>query len=211
MSTVYYKAVRPDGTDFRTGTVRYDVGATVTHPNPHRLDASGYLSVSTSPTGCTGMEWPCRLLVVEPVEPWTPDRAGLPNKRACHSLRVVREVPAHEALGPQGEHVAALIDRAASLSGDDLQRLAAARDAAWAAARDAAWAAAWDAARAAAWDAAWAAARDAAWAAAWAAARGLVVRDLIGTHGFTQAHYDTLTGLWRKTIGPVHPEDGEVP
>lgn len=33
MST-YYKATRPDGTDFRTGTVRYEVGTTVTHPNP---------------------------------------------------------------------------------------------------------------------------------------------------------------------------------
>ena len=63
------------------------------------------------------------------------------------------------------------------------------------------------AARAAAWDAAWAAARDAAGVAAWA----LVVRDLIGTHGFTQAHYDTLTGPWRKVVGPCHPDDGPLP
>ena len=39
------------------------------------------------------------------------------------------------------------------------------------------------------------------------AAGALVVRDLIGQHGFTQEHYDTLTGPWRKVIGPVHPDD----
>jgi hypothetical protein len=38
----------------------------------------------------------------------------------------------------------------------------------------------------------------------------LAVRDLIGEHGFTQAHYDTLTGPWRTVIGPVHPDDAEV-
>ena len=54
--------------------------------------------------------------------------------------------------------------------------------------------------------AAWDAARDAAWDAAWA----LAVRDLIGQHGFTQAHYDTLAGPWRTVTGPVHPDDAEV-
>jgi hypothetical protein len=34
----------------------------------------------------------------------------------------------------------------------------------------------------------------------------LVARDLInGT--FMQAHYGTLTELWRKTIGRIHPDD----
>jgi hypothetical protein len=76
-----------------------------------------------------------------------------------------------------------------------------------AAARDAARAAAWDAARAAAWDAARAAARDAARDAAWA----LVVYDLIGQHGFTQKHYNTLVGPWESVIGPVMPNDGSAP
>ena len=85
--------------------------------------------------------------------------------------------------GPQWEAVVALVRRAAVLTFDEANQLAAAGDAA----RDAAW----DAARAAAQDAAWA----------------LTLRDLIGQHGFEQAHYDTLTGPWASAIGPVHPDD----
>ena len=101
-----------------------------------------------------------------------------------------------EEVGPairfeqQGPHVVALIARARVLTAGEAERLAAA----WAAAR--------------------AAARDAAWAAAAAAARdaavALVVRDLIGQHGLTQDHYDTLTRTWRTVIGPIHPDDPEV-
>jgi hypothetical protein len=39
------------------------------------------------------------------------------------------------------------------------------------------------------------------------AARALVVRDLIGRHGFTADHYRTLTGPWATVIGPAHPDD----
>jgi hypothetical protein len=214
----YYKATQPDGTDFHTGTVDWagalTTGEVVRHPNPHRVDASGYLSVSTVPTDCTGMRWPCRLLAVEPVgRVWTPDRKKLPHKRSAPGWRVIAELPATDALGPQGPHVAALIERAGRLTPDDARRLSAARDAA----RDAAWSAVWyavryaarSAARDAAWDAAWYAARDAARYAAWDAAGGaagdavgaLVVRDVIGRHGFTQDHYDTLTCPWREVIG----------
>jgi hypothetical protein len=38
----------------------------------------------------------------------------------------------------------------------------------------------------------------------------LVIRHVIGQHGFTQEHYDLLTGPWRKVIGPVHPDDKEA-
>jgi hypothetical protein len=69
------------------------------------------------------------------------------------------------------------------------------------------WAADWDADWAAAGAAAGAAAWNAAEAAAWAAARALAVRDLIGQHGFTQAHYNLLTEPWATVIGPVHPDD----
>jgi len=82
----------------------------------------------------------------------------------------------------------------------------AARDAAWDAARDAARGAAWDAARDAAWGAARGAARGAAWDAAW----GAVTRDLIGQHGYTQAHYDELTRPWREAVGRLHPDDAEL-
>jgi hypothetical protein len=44
-------------------------------------------------------------------------------------------------------------------------------------------------------------------AAAYFAARALAVRDLIGQHGFTQEHYDTLTNPWKKVFGKVHPDD----
>ena len=112
----YYKAVRPDGTDFYSGMVLWDrVGEIVEHPNPGSPggeDAKGYLSVSVSPTDCTGMDWPCRLLVVEPVEGvpvWEPT-PGLPSKRASHAWRVVRELPAYEALGPNGAEVEAFLE-----------------------------------------------------------------------------------------------------
>ena len=39
----------------------------------------------------------------------------------------------------------------------------------------------------------------------------LCVRSAVGTHGFTQAHYDTLTGPWRTAIGKAHFADAEVP
>ena len=66
--------------------------------------------------------------------------------------------------------------------------------------------AAWDAAAA---DAAWDAAGDAA-DAAQVAARALVVRDLIGQHGYTQDDYDTLTRPWRQVIGPIHSDDPDL-
>ena len=207
----YYKAVRPDGTSFhdpsfrwvpKTGPVE---GIVVTHPHPHDTDPSGWLSAATVPTDCTGMRWPCRLLLVEPVEghPVTAPLDNLPRKRAASAWRVVREMPATDALGPQGVEVAAIIERAGRLTRDEAMRLAAAR----AAARDATMAAttdaAWDAARAAARDATMAATTDAAWdaarAAAWAArdaALATLTRDII-----TPEQYDTLMAPWREVIG----------
>src|SRR5690606_36627242 len=166
-------------------------------------DPSTYLSVATVPTDCTGFRWPCRLFRVRGVGR-AMTATNLPNKRAFLSIDVIEELPAHEAFGPQGEFVVALIERAARLTRDEAKQLAASRDASMDASRDAARDAAWDAARVAAsyaagvaaWDAAWDAAGDAAWDAAWGAAwvaardtaMALVVRDLIGS-GFTQAHY----------------------
>jgi hypothetical protein len=138
-----------------------------------------------------------RLLTVEPVGATGTD-PKFPHKVTGVAFRVTGEVEAHQRFGPMGEHVEALIDRALRLTVTEVKELGAA----W----DAAWYAAWDAAGDAAGDAAW----DAAWDAAGDAARGLVVRDIIGQHGFTQAHYDVLTGPWRKVIGPIHPDDAEV-
>lgn len=207
--TIYYKATRTDGTDFRTGTIDYaaalDSGNVLRHPDPDlTADASRYLSVATVPTDCTGFSWPCRLFEVEAVGDVAEDDR-FPNKRRVAALRVVRELPAHEALGPQGAEIVALIDRVGRPTAGD-----AALGAAWCAARDAAWYAAWDAARDAAWNEARGAAWDAAGIAAGNAAIALIARDLIGQYGFTQEHYDTLTVLWRKVVGPIHPNDAEV-
>jgi hypothetical protein len=124
-----------------------------------------------------------------------------------------------DTFGPQWEPIVALVRRAATLTVDEVEKLDATRDAAWYAAGNAAWYAAGDAAGNAARDAAWDATRDAAWYGAGDAAGNaagdaardtagaLVVRDLIGQHGFTQEHYNTLTRPWATVIGKVHPDD----
>ena len=221
----YYKATRPDGTDFYTGTIDY--GAALASGDTIRLDSDetefpgpGWLHLATVPTACVGMSWPCRLFEVEPVGDVHHDEDH-PHKIGCREVRVLRELPAHEAFGPQGEQVAALIERARCLTAAEIKRLHAAwyaaRAAARAAARDAAWDAAWYAARNAARNAAGYAARDAAgyaarnaarnaaWDAAWDAAWSLVARDLISTDA-----YDTLTRPWGEVIGPIHPDDPDM-
>ena len=219
--TTYYKAVRPDGTDFFSGKVRWlppageplpEGGLIVRHPTATTpslgYDAADYLSVSTEPANCAGMQWPCRLALVEAADAavWTPDATALPDKRAAVVWLVTAEVDAWQALGPQGREVAAIIDRVRMLTADELDRLAAARGAAQGAAQDAAWDAAWDAARGAARGAAQGAAQDAARHAAWDAARdaaraatlATLVRDLI-----TPKQHDLLMAPWRTVIGDI--------
>ena len=119
-----------------------------------------------------------------------------------------------ERYGPQTAQIEALLVRARNLTDKEAEALAvrlAALNAAWAA-QDAAWNV-WCAACAAARTAAlnsWAA-QDAAWDAqyaaqdsGWAARNAvlaLAVRDLIGQHGFTQQHYDTLVAPWETVMG----------
>ena len=135
----YYKATRPDGTDFYTGTIDY--GAALASGDTIRLDSDetefpgpGWLHLATVPTACDGMTWPCRLFEVEPVGDVHHDEDH-PHKIGCREVRVLRELPAHEAFGPQGEQVAALIERARCLTAAEIKRL----HAAWYAAGDAAW------------------------------------------------------------------------
>ena len=173
----YWKAVREDGTDFYSGTVRWapeqgDIpaeGIAVAHPTSTAWgeDHSTHLCASTSPTDCTGFKWPCRLLEMEPVAE-VHEHAG--SKVSALSWRVVRELPAMQALGPQGAAVAALIDGLRRLDAEALARLADARDAARGAVR--------------------VAARDAADPAV-----ALVVWDLI-----TSEHRDTLTAPIRTAL-----------
>ena len=107
------------------------------------------------------------------------------------------ELPDLDVFGPQGVHVAALIERARRLTPDEASALGVARDAAWGAAWCVAWGAAWCAARRAA--------KDVALDAACGAACGLVVRDVITTED-----YDILTHAWRTVIGPIHPDDPDL-
>ena len=204
-----YKAVRPDGTSFHDRSFRWlpesgpVEGHTVTHPTASTVGehASSYLSVSVTPTDCTGMRWPCRLFEVMPAgEVVTPEPNSLPNKRAAVAWQIVRELPATDALGPQGVQVAALIERADRLTDVEARRLFDAWDAAmgaeWHPAKTAAFAV--DAARTTAEDTVWAAVH----VAAGDAGLALVVRDLISVE-----HYAALTGPWRTIIGPIHPDD----
>ena len=172
--------------------------------------------------GRTAVEVADRLNAI-PAETTVVDMVGAfgPNWMSVRGL--VRRVAVLTAA--EVDQLGAAWDAAGDAAGD------AARVAAWDAAWVAAWVAAGDAARDAAWDAAWVAAwvaagvaawvaagdaaedaaRDAAWDAAWVAAGvaagALAVSDLISQHGFTQAHYDLLTGPLASVIGPIHPDD----
>jgi len=220
VSAPLWKATAPSGRDFRTGTIDYATqvdGGIVMHPTSREIvpnEPATYLSVSTEPgETLIGGAWPCRLFRVEAVGNAIAGLNVSPHKRAVLALRVVEEVDAWRALGPNGREVAAIIARVALLTRDEIRRLASARgvarDAAEDAARAAAWAAAEDAPRAAGGDAALAAARDAAGnaaakaaGAAGAAARGAalaaLVRDLV-----TPEQYALLAGPWESVVGPI--------
>ena len=240
----WWKATQPDGTDFYTGTVDYAGALASGEPTPAlsgegEFPGPGWLHLATVPTECVGMSWPCRLFEVEPADDLGDHRPRHEHKVGATSVRVLREIDAHVALGPQGVQVAALIERCATLTADEVSRLNAAwdvardaaRDGARVVARDAAWDATWDATRDTAWgaardtawgaardaarDATWDATRDTAWGAAWGitwdAAWALLLRDLIGQcPGWDQDAYDLLTGPWRQTIGPIHPDDAPM-
>jgi hypothetical protein len=221
MDMTYWKATRLNGTDFYTGTVDYAAALASGEPLPELSGAvafpgPGWYHLATVPTECVGMSWPCRLFEVEPADDLGDHRPRGAYKVGATSVRVLREIDAHGALGPQGVQVAAIIERCATLTADEVSRLNAAWDAARGTARGTTWDAAWDAtrvaARVAAWDAAlYAAAGDAARDAALGAAWGLLLRDLIGQRpGWDQDAYDLLTGPWRDAIGPIHPDDAPM-
>ena len=132
--------------------------------------------------------------------------------------------------GPQTAEVEALLERARTLTDVEVLALGAVRgvvpdaalytalyaawdavlSAAWGAARDAALYTVWNVARGSwdeVWDAVWDAVGGSGRDAALDAAYALFARDLITPAGFTQAHYDLLTGPWRRVVGAVHPND----
>ena len=203
--TTYYKALRPDGTDFATGTTKPRKGSWMPRIDGELIMCSrGYHVSDAVAETLVGGTWPCKLARVEiPDGEWQRQD----HKFVVPTYRVVEWLPAWQALGPNGEAVAALIKRARRVTSREAQALAQAWEAAWGAAREAAWGAAWEAAWGAAREAAWGAAREAAWGAAWGAAGGaaggavgyaawaLVVRDLISREDF-----DTLYGPWASVM-----------
>ena len=189
MSETFYKAVRPNGASFYDPDFRWlpegwvsgdpiPADWVVKHPNPGRrigegseARASEYLSITTVPTDCMGFRWPCVLLEVEAVGRACLDDGYL-NKRRVRAARVIRELPAHEAFGPQGREVVSILERTGRLTAKEVERFPAARNAAWGAARNAAWDAARDAAVA------------------------TLTRDLISAE-----QYDVLMAPWRAAMG----------
>ena len=174
----YFKATRLDGTSFADEETRWVVGEVTSLAEDERrttLCKAGLLHASLEAgESLVGGWWPCRLFEVEPVGKVITS-PGHPHKVGAHEWRVIRELPAWMALGPNGEAVADLIERARHLTVDEIRGLVDARVAAWDAARDAARAAAWD--------------------AAWAAALALLVRDLI-----TPEQFDLLYGPWASVM-----------
>jgi len=215
--TTYYKATRPDGRDFHSGTVDYaaalESGSTIKHKRPKLKDvnAAHYLSLSVEPGDCTGMSWPCRLFEVEPVsDVWTPHKDDLPNKRAVTALKVVRELPPETVFGKQAAEVLAIVARFDTLTTDEKSALRRAVDSTpgfWTA---------WDAVAdlgGLAGRVGLAAARRAlsdqlrGWvvgSAACGAALAVLLRD---QKALARKDYATLTAPWRAVIGSAHPKD----
>lgn len=201
-SGVYYKATQPDGRDFYSGTVLYEVGKRVRPvrvSSRPRICGPGYLHAADVP-GMTliGGSWPCRLFEVtgRPAVGFDHEH---PHKAGFLQLTVVRELPAHWALGPNGLIVSRVIDRTRKITYREALYLAArgvSRGVARGVSQGAARIAARVAARVAAWDAAQDAARIAAWDAAQGAAQALLVQDLITPDQFTQ-----LFSAWQQVIG----------
>jgi hypothetical protein len=217
--TTFYKATRPNGTSFYDSETKWQVGRIVRHPAPDLslgLCSAGVLHISDAPgETLIGGSWPCHLFEVEPRSQPLLHSGTDSHKYGCTEVKVVRELPAWQALGPNGEAVAALIERCKTLTYGEAKQLRAAwdsagyaawdsagyaagyaaRGAAWSAARsaawDAAWDTAWDAARFAAKSAAWYAAWDATWSATWA----LMVKDLI-----TPEQFDLIHGPWASVM-----------
>ncbi|HEY2644559.1 MAG TPA: hypothetical protein VGI56_12470 [Galbitalea sp.] len=226
MPETYYKAITPDGFDFHTGKVDYGTPAkarlkkdrTVTHPSPkaNAVNANSYFSVATVPTDCTGMRWPARLLEVEAIgEAWTPHTSDLPNKRAVTGIRIIRELPAWQLFGAEGERILELIDKFDKRTPEQREALYAAYTADY----DKFWrveSAVFDDGRAD--QAGLVAARDAlcvllvGWHgdySSYCAALALLCRPLVGTV-FTQQEYDILSTPWRSVMGEIHPDDKPV-
>lgn len=71
-----------------------------------------------------GGRWPCRLFVVEPCGEVLTVSSVL-HIDACTRWRILAEIPAWQALGPNGQDVAALLDQARALTFEQAKQIAA--------------------------------------------------------------------------------------
>jgi hypothetical protein len=148
--------------------------------------------------------------------------AGQYGPQANQVEQLLNELTRKGRFGPQTEQVEALIADLRALASDQVTELAAARHTAGTDARHAARRAAMtDHGCYASWYPTWAAT----WSASTAhvdyvddgaiagdvagfAAVALATRHLIGQYGYTQSHYDALTGRVAEVLGrPLHPDD----
>ena len=129
MQPTYFKEVSLEGRDHDRG-VPVHLGEWV--PRTGRLGrmlGRDYV-VADRPTMTTGFgEWPCRLYQVEiPAGEWPQVE---PNVFRVPTYRPVSEMESWEVFGPQGRDVAALLDRAGTLTVDEVIQLASGAADAW--------------------------------------------------------------------------------
>jgi hypothetical protein len=192
----YYKATRVDAASFYDSTTTWRVGRITRHPSPDPsadLCSSGLLHISDAPGEVlVGGSWPCRLFEVEPRSALVSDGG---HKHGCIAVKVVRELPAWQALGPNGEEVAAHIEQCRTVTPNQAQRLDAARYAArYAAGYAAGYAARYAAGYAAGYAARYAARYAAGYAARYAA--GYAAWDAAGYAAGYAARYAAGYAAW---------------
>ena len=167
----FYKATTLDGAT-HDDKAQWEVGKTCVIEESSRRsglwDYSGVFRARDVAGETLGVEsWPCRLFAVEG-EPFASDGH---HTYGFWELSVVEELPAWQALGPNGERVAALLERCRRITTDTVKAIDAVWDeevaeatkvarnqadrASWYAARHGAWSTAEDAIQSASWYKTW--------------------------------------------------------
>lgn len=122
----YYKATRIDGTSFCDKKTKWKIGNVTRAKNNTRrtkLHGSGILYASDAPgEALEGQKsrWPCCLFEVVPEEPIVTQKN---HKVGAHAWLVIKDLPAWQALGPNGQEVASFIERCAVLMPDEIRAL----------------------------------------------------------------------------------------
>jgi hypothetical protein len=201
--STFFKAVDVDGFDFYSHTVDYasicGTGESLPElPGGECCTRWVYHASTSAADTLIGGKWPCRLFKVsgEPV-------SEEDSKRGFKTLKVLEELPAWQAFGPNGQQVVEFMEKAKGLTQAQADSISSAyagtySSAVWSSAYLAAVGASWDDARGAAWDATWGAARDAERSvrnAVWDAANALLVRDLI-----SEEHFNVLYAPCRNVM-----------